>query len=311
MLDLVGSFGINIRRNSTCVPLTLEGLSKATICTPHRICSSMWMTCVNAMSVYGHACKRIGRIRWSQKQGSIWFPRALCEWIGPLVVKMEALLYYIQTVWGHWKTCSVEIWSQLMSMAHCNYCVCMTDFSPISVIESTTKGSCHLYSLWRLCLCTSMMIETWGKLSTKCICHCELGLPGSYGCPMIEEAEVSSYNAMSACKCTFEFSGVGVQFHAYDMVWTAGNAEWACQKGTVQDFPFGRWSLPMVWNIHNFRAVTIHSDKCTWSEVCSMSLSSRLYINISVTENTNGNFHAPLLINLRWSSQPSTSSFSL
>ena len=65
---------------------------------------------------------------------------------------------------------------------------------------------------------TSMMIETWGKLPTKCICHCELGLPGSYGCPMIEEAEVSSYNAMSACKSTFESSGVGVQFDAYDMV---------------------------------------------------------------------------------------------
>ena len=78
-----GSFVINIRRDPTCIPLTLEGLSKATTCTPHRICSSMWMTCVNAMPVYGHACKRIGRIRWSQKQGSIWFPRALCEWIGP------------------------------------------------------------------------------------------------------------------------------------------------------------------------------------------------------------------------------------
>jgi hypothetical protein len=32
---------------------------------------------------------------------------------------------------------------------------------------------------------------------------------------MIGEAEVSSYNAMSACKCTFEFLGVGVQFNAY------------------------------------------------------------------------------------------------
>lgn len=47
---------------------------------------------------------------------------------------------------------------------------------------------------------------------------------------MIGEAEVSSYNAMSACKSTFESSGVGVQFNAYDMVWTAWNAEWACQK---------------------------------------------------------------------------------
>jgi len=63
-----------------------------------------------------------------------------------------------------------------------------------------------------------MMIETWGKLPTKCICHCELGLPGSYGCPMIEEAEVSSYNAMSACKRTCELLCVCVQFNAYDMV---------------------------------------------------------------------------------------------
>ena len=38
------------------------------------------------------------------------------------------------------------------------------------------------------------------------------------GCPMIGEAEVLSYNAMSACKSTFESSGVGVQFDAYDMV---------------------------------------------------------------------------------------------
>jgi hypothetical protein len=35
---------------------------------------------------------------------------------------------------------------------------------------------------------------------------------------MIGEAEVSSYNAMSACKSTLESSGVGVQFDAYDMV---------------------------------------------------------------------------------------------
>ena len=35
---------------------------------------------------------------------------------------------------------------------------------------------------------------------------------------MIGEAEVSSYNAMSACKCTFELSDVGVQFNAY-VVW--------------------------------------------------------------------------------------------
>jgi hypothetical protein len=53
IFDLVGSFGINIRGDPTCVPLSLEGLSEATTRKPHRICS-MWMTCVNAMPVYGH-----------------------------------------------------------------------------------------------------------------------------------------------------------------------------------------------------------------------------------------------------------------
>ncbi len=54
IFDLVGSFGINIRGDPTCVPISLEGLSEATTRKPHRICS-MWMTCVNVMPVYGHA----------------------------------------------------------------------------------------------------------------------------------------------------------------------------------------------------------------------------------------------------------------
>ena len=45
IFDLVGSFGINIRGDPTCVPLSLEGLSEATTRKPYRICS-MWMTCV-------------------------------------------------------------------------------------------------------------------------------------------------------------------------------------------------------------------------------------------------------------------------
>ena len=147
-------------------------------------------------------------------------------------------------------------------MAHCDYnaCVWLFFFPYISIVESTTKGSCHLYSLWRLCLCTGMTIETWSKLPTKCICHCELWLPGSYGCPMMGEAEVSSYNAMSVCKRTFEISDVGV--HCYDMVWTAGTAKWACQKGTVREFPFGRWSLPMVWKL--FCGLVIWEFKLYW-----------------------------------------------
>jgi hypothetical protein len=35
IFDLVGSFGINIRGNPPCVPLSLEGLSKAITCKPH------------------------------------------------------------------------------------------------------------------------------------------------------------------------------------------------------------------------------------------------------------------------------------
>jgi hypothetical protein len=39
IFDIVGSFGINIRGDLHCVPLSLEGLSEATTCNPHRICS--------------------------------------------------------------------------------------------------------------------------------------------------------------------------------------------------------------------------------------------------------------------------------
>ncbi len=46
---------------------------------------------------------------------------------------------------------------------------------------------------------------------------------------------------------------------------------------------------PLSWDVHNLRAITIRSDICTWLEVCPVSLLSCSYINISVTENTNGN----------------------
>lgn len=52
-----------------------------------------------------------------------------------------------------------------------------------------------------------MTIQTWDKLP-----------PWKLWMSYDREAEVSSYNAMSACKSTLESSGVGVQFDAYDMV---------------------------------------------------------------------------------------------
>jgi len=61
IFDLVGSFGIQIRGDPTCVPLSLKGLSEATIRIPHRICS-MWMTCGNAMPVYGMQWNRQNRL---------------------------------------------------------------------------------------------------------------------------------------------------------------------------------------------------------------------------------------------------------
>jgi hypothetical protein len=61
----------------------------------------------------------------------------------------------------------------------------------------------------------SVLERKWEQLLTTCICHYEVELLGSYGCLMIREDEASSYNAMSVCECTFEYSGVGVQSNAY------------------------------------------------------------------------------------------------
>jgi hypothetical protein len=80
-----------IRGDPACVPLSLKGLSEATNCKPHRICS-MWMTCVNAMPVYGNAMESAESAEvWNR--GACDFPWALCKWIGPHVVEMEALLH--------------------------------------------------------------------------------------------------------------------------------------------------------------------------------------------------------------------------
>jgi hypothetical protein len=52
------------------------------------------MTCVNAMPVYGMQCNRQNRLE-SETGEHVFsvFPGALCKWIGPHVVEMEALLH--------------------------------------------------------------------------------------------------------------------------------------------------------------------------------------------------------------------------
>ena len=95
IFSLVGSFGINIRGDPPCIPLSLEGLSKATTCIPCRICS-MWMTCAYVMPVYGHA-KRIRRIHWTLKQGSMWSPQS-SSWLVIGLVHM----------WLKWRRSSIK-----------------------------------------------------------------------------------------------------------------------------------------------------------------------------------------------------------
>jgi len=160
IFNLVGSFGINIRWDPTCIPLSLEGLSKATTHTPHRICS-MWMTCVNSMPEYGHT-KELAEF------AGVW-NRGACDF-SELFVN-ESVHMWLKWRWRRssikskqlrvlkdllcWNLKSIDVYGTLQL-----WCVCMIDFSPILVIELTTKGSYHLYSLWHLCLCTSMTIET-------------------------------------------------------------------------------------------------------------------------------------------------------
>jgi len=55
------------------------------------------------------------------------------------------------------------------------------------------------------------------------------------------EAEVSSYNAMSACKSTLESSGVGVQFDAYDI--------WFEQLGTPRGLANRNRSRLSTWEL--------------------------------------------------------------
>ncbi len=87
IFDLVGSFGINIGGDPACVPLSREGLSKATTCKPHRTCN-MWMTCVCASTKYAHA-KELTEFDGVQDRRAYDFPQSssridcsTCGWNG-------------------------------------------------------------------------------------------------------------------------------------------------------------------------------------------------------------------------------------
>ena len=116
-----------------------------------------------------------------------------------------------------WNLRSIDVYDTLQQ-----WCMCMTDFSPYRSLNRPPRG----VAIRILCVCDNVVQvqEVWRYR------HGTNFRPGSYGCPTIGEAEVSSYNSMSACKSTFESSGVGVQFDAHDMVWTAWNAKWARQE---------------------------------------------------------------------------------
>ncbi len=87
IFDLVGSFGINIRGDLACVPLSLEGLSEATTCKPHRTCS-MWMTCICASTKYARAREltEFDGVQYGGACDFLWsssrMDRFTCSWNG-------------------------------------------------------------------------------------------------------------------------------------------------------------------------------------------------------------------------------------
>ncbi len=109
---------------------------------PHRICS-MWMTCVKAKTMYGHA-KEPTEFDGVQDRGACDFPWSssrldwsACGWNGGAPLSSPSS-------WGWCVTSSVEIWSlsRLYELA------CVRLESPYQVVQSNTRGV--LYSLcWR------------------------------------------------------------------------------------------------------------------------------------------------------------------
>jgi hypothetical protein len=70
---------------------------------------------------------------------------------------------------------------------------------------------------------------------------------------MIGEDEASSYNAMSVCECTFEYSGVGVQSNAY--IWV--------QRYCIAAVPL---QLEVVWQLW----VTVRFDEIVYASIDSV-----------------------------------------
>ena len=85
-------------------------------------------TCVNAATMYG--CAKVPtEIDGAQDRGACDLPRNSysMDWSTWGWNRGAPLLS--PNGWGRWKTCSVEIWSQLMSTTHCDYnaaCVWLT-----------------------------------------------------------------------------------------------------------------------------------------------------------------------------------------
>lgn len=158
-----------------------------------------------------------------------------------------------------WNLRSIDVYDTLQQ-----WCMCMTDFSPYRSLNRPPRG----VAIRILCVCDNVVQvqEVWRYR------HGTNFRPGSYGCPTIGEAEVSSYNSMSACKSTFESSGVGVQFDAHDMVWTAWNAKWqvGSPRGTVWGYPLGSWSLPMIWKLCHGLCSWYNMRICrNWISLCA------------------------------------------
>ena len=160
-------------------------------------------------------------------QSSLQMDRSTCGWNGgapPLSPNS----------WGHWKTCSVEIWSQLMSMTHCNCnndaCVWLT-FPHIGHWIDHQGELLFVFSVSVTIMYRYKKYDDtdMGQTSDQVQMSLWNVTAWKWWMSYDREAEVSSYNAMSACKSTLESSGVGVQFDAYDMVWTAWNAKRARQ----------------------------------------------------------------------------------
>jgi hypothetical protein len=133
---------------------------------------------------------------------------------GEHVIFPELLLNGLVHMWLKWRRSSIKS----KQLGHCKDQLCWHLKSITALWISVCKIGVPPSGSWmdhRGSVIFSVLERKWEQLLTACICHYEVELPGSYGCLMIGEDEASSYNAMSVCECTFEYSGVGVQSDAY------------------------------------------------------------------------------------------------